>query len=125
MSHESFRDPGGRVMIRDGRVLRELNAGGLVCLDAALQSPAIAAALDRGRFVRSSVIERSDSAALVEHERIWFPSFPYEWPPEMLYEAGALTIELALALAAETRGLKDATPFNILFRGPAPVFVDL
>jgi SAM-dependent methyltransferase len=121
----SFRDPGGRVVIRDGRVFREVASPGLACLDAALNSPAVRAQIERGRFVRTEVLARDASSATLEHEAIPFPSFPYEWPPEMLYEAGALTIELALALAEEGRGLKDATPFNVLYRGATPVFVDL
>jgi SAM-dependent methyltransferase len=121
----SFRDPGGRVVIRDGRVFREVTSPGFACLDAALESPAVRAEIERGRFVRTEVLARDDAAATLEHEAIPFPSFPYEWPPEMLYQAGALTIELARALAEEGRGLKDATPFNVLYRGSTPVFVDL
>jgi SAM-dependent methyltransferase len=69
----------------------------------------------------------SDEAPEVvfEHERITFPSFPYEWAPEMLYRAGRLTLDLAESALIEGFGLKDATPYNVLFRGPEPVFVDL
>ena len=35
-----------------------------------------------------------------------------------------LTLRLALDLLPEGFGLKDATPYNVLFRGPDPVFVD-
>lgn len=62
---------------------------------------------------------------VLEHERIPFPSFPYEWPPEMLHAAGGLTVDLARDLLADGLGLKDATPYNVLFRGPQPVFVDV
>jgi SAM-dependent methyltransferase len=62
---------------------------------------------------------------VVEHERVFFPSFPYEWPPEMLYAAGRLTLDLALDALADGWELKDATPFNVLFRGPEPMFVDV
>lgn len=43
----------------------------------------------------------------------------------MLAEAAALTIELATALLELGAGLKDATPYNVLFRGTQPVFVDV
>jgi SAM-dependent methyltransferase len=62
--------------------------------------------------------------AVFEHERIPFPSYPHEWPPEMLWAAGRLTLELAQAALADGFGLKDATPHNILFRGSEPVFID-
>jgi SAM-dependent methyltransferase len=60
-----------------------------------------------------------------EHERIPFPSYPFEWAPEMLHTAGMLTLDLAERCLEEGWGLKDATPYNILFRGPQPVFVDV
>ncbi len=63
--------------------------------------------------------------SLFEHERIPFASYPYEWPPEMLHAAGARTLDLALAALNESFGLKDGTPYNVLFRGTKPVFVDL
>jgi len=62
--------------------------------------------------------------AVFEHERIPFPSYPHEWPAEMLWDAGRLTLELAQAALADGFGLKDATPHNILFRGSEPVFID-
>ncbi len=62
---------------------------------------------------------------ILEHERVWFPSYPYEWPPEMLHAAAELTIDIAAAALEDGFGLKDATPFNVLFRGPKPVFVDV
>ena len=65
--------------------------------------------------------EGDHSGIVVEHERISFPSFPYEWAPEMLHAAGSLTLDLARDLLAEGFGLKDATPYNILFNGPIPV----
>jgi SAM-dependent methyltransferase len=43
----------------------------------------------------------------------------------MLYAAADLTLTLAEGLLEEDRGLKDATPHNVLFRGSVPVFVDV
>jgi SAM-dependent methyltransferase len=66
-----------------------------------------------------------DEAIVVEHERVAVRSFPYEWPPEMLHAAGALMLDLAESALAENFSLKDATPYNVLFRGASPIFVDL
>lgn len=59
------------------------------------------------------------------HERVFFPSSADEWSQGMLHRAGASTLDLALDLLKDGRGLKDATPANVLFRGCQPVFVDL
>jgi hypothetical protein len=43
----------------------------------------------------------------------------------MLESAAALTLDLAEQVLSNGWGLKDATPYNILFQGPRPVFVDV
>ena len=43
----------------------------------------------------------------------------------MLWEAGRLTLELARASLSDSYGLKDATPYNVLYRGTEPVFIDV
>lgn len=69
-------------------------------------------------------IKQTDFPFLARHETIPFQNFPYEWTPEMLYAAAILTLDLQEKLLDEGIGLKDATPYNILFRGHKPVFVD-
>ena len=39
--------------------------------------------------------------------------------------AGALTLDLTEAALNEGFGLKDASPYNVLFRGASPVFIDV
>ncbi len=138
----SFRDPAGRLFAWKGRILRSVNVGGVDTLAAVASSHAVASAIGKGAVIGMRVLDRSERDELlrepavqllcgesvetvVEHPRIPFPSFPYEWPPEMLHAAALTTLDLALQLLPENIGLKDATPYNILFRGPDPVFVDL
>lgn len=112
-------------------------------LSAFLASNTFQDSLNLGRVVRTNYLGDADAQTLLakpeirelfdsfiggqilEHEAVPFPSFPYEWSPEMLHAAGHLTLDLAQSLVSEGLGLKDATPYNILFRGPVPVFVDL
>ena len=79
-------------------------------------------------FARADLADSAptdDVPVVVEHERIAMRSFPYEWPPEMLHAAGELMLDLADSALAEGYSLKDATPYNVLFRGARAVFVDL
>ena len=138
----SFRDPDGRLLVIDDRVLRIVNKTGAANLNAFLASAVAKRFFAAGQLARtglpgadsvkllSEYLQREsgkDEApeAVFEHERIAFPSYPYEWAPEMLYRAGRLTLDLAEGVLTEGFGLKDATPYNVLFRGPEPVFVDL
>src|SRR6185437_9242429 len=61
------------------------------------------------------LIVDESAGLLFEHPRVWFASYAYEWPPEMLHAAATLTVELCEAALTEGFGLKDATPFNVLF----------
>ena len=140
-STASFRDPAGRVLFVGNRVVRVINHTAVAELEACLASPALHRFVASGRLVATKALSRlqlnelcEETASLettefdgvaVEHERIPFRSFPYEWPPEMLHTAGELTLDLAESLLPEGLGLKDATPYNVLFRGPKPVHVDL
>src|SRR5689334_9257040 len=109
----SLRDPGGHVCLVDERVIRIVNQTGLSDLLTFLKSDAStelfeAQKLINTRFlddeatdsllihdeIRRAIME-SKGATLLEHERVKFPSFPYEWPAEMLHAAGALTLDLA------------------------------
>ena len=90
--------------------------------------------MDAGHLVRTTRVDSSTlhlsgvdcaNKPVYEHERIPFPSYPYEWPPEMLHAAAMRTLDLGLKALEEGFGLKDATPYNVLYRGAEPVFVDV
>ncbi len=63
-------------------------------------------------------------ALVVRHERLPFVSYAYEWPPAMLREAGLCAIQLLRHLAGRGLTLTDVAPWNILFAGARPFFVD-
>ncbi len=122
-TNRSFRDPAGAVFQRDGRILRAVYPHATADLESFLQTPTAQDAMNSGKLVRS--VRVASPEYLVEHERIPFASYPYEWPAEMLHAAAELTLELARAALSDGFGIKDATPYNILFRAADPVFIDV
>ena len=139
----SFRDPAGSVLRYGERVLRVVNPIGVADLSAFLASASGQKLMAGGKVVATrelnpeerqgvlgdagvgELFDARGGQMVLEHERIAFPSYPYEWPAEMLHAAGLLTLELAKALVEDGLGLKDATPYNVLFRGTEPVFIDV
>jgi SAM-dependent methyltransferase len=119
----SFRDPAGSVSITNNRVLRTVFPEGLKNLDMWLSSAGVRRFVEDGRAVATTQVEANP--VTVEHPRIPFISYPWEWPAAMLHAAGMLTLDLAEAVIEEGLRLKDATPLNVLFRGPAAVFIDV
>ena len=133
----SFRDPAGRLIRRGDHLVRAVFQSGLPNLQAFQSSATVRRLSDTGHFISADLLEAAlatelkrelslpDDAVLLRHQRVPFPSFAYEWPAEMLAAAAELTLDLAEGLLEEGLGLKDATPFNVLFRGCDPVFVDV
>jgi hypothetical protein len=66
-----------------------------------------------------------ETAGVLRHERVPFISYAYEWPFSMLQDAALLQLELNQRALRAGIAIKDATPYNIQFRGTRPVFIDL
>ena len=64
-------------------------------------------------------------AAVLRHERVPFVSYPYEWPFSMLKDAALLQLDICRRALREDLALKDASPYNVQWRGTRPVFVDI
>ena len=129
----SLRDPGGRLVRTQGRILRIVFPEGSGNAQALLHSSTVLRWQSEGRFVQTRELAPTEwpglpleapPATLLEHEAVPFPSYPGEWCPSMLRAAGLLTLDLASELLEEGLGLKDATPLNVLFNGSQPIFVD-
>lgn len=135
----SFRDPGGRVVIADNRAFRVVDdeyeetvrtflatplSSSLVAAEMLIDTRNVDDAALRDELIQIALPNHPD-AMVLEHEHVAFPSYPYEWPPEMLHAAGELTLDLMERLLEEKFGLKDASPYNILYQGPKPIFIDL
>jgi hypothetical protein len=53
-----------------------------------------------------------------------FVSYPYEWAFSQLQDAALLTLDIAGRALHRGLSLKDASAFNVQFRGCRPVFID-
>jgi SAM-dependent methyltransferase len=130
----SFRDPHNRVFYADGRVLRALSDQGLADWEAFSDSGLAAELTAEGKLVatdRADGVAQVDlphtlaTAAVLQHERIPFVSYPYEWSFGMLQDAALLHMELLRRAVGQGLVLKDATPYNVQWRGARPVFADV
>jgi SAM-dependent methyltransferase len=122
----TFRDPGGR-LYRDGdRILREVNAESAPSALSWLQSSTALRWTEQRRLVSTRILSSEPGqTALLEHERIFFPSYPWEWTPGQWMESARLTLDLCEEVLDQGLILKDATPLNVLFSGARPIFVDV
>jgi SAM-dependent methyltransferase len=124
----SFRDWDSRVFYDDARVLRALSDDGLSDWIALSESKLFGQAVAEGKLVATSVVDDASiagAAAVLEHERIPFVSYPYEWTFAMLRDAALLQLELLRRALDEDLMLKDSSSYNVQWRGAQPVFIDV
>jgi ribosomal protein L11 methylase PrmA len=128
----SFRDPAGHVYESAGRIYRTVNEWARQDYEAMRESGVIASAIESGFLIDSQEIKKSDwpgslsdAAYVLEHPRIPYVSYPYEWSFSQLKAAALHHLDFQTALLEKDVALSDATAYNIQFIGPQPVFIDL
>ncbi len=127
----SYRDRDGRVFYDEsGRVLRGLSTHAWTQWQLLEKSVCFQRFMDEGRVVRTETDSQSprgdsDWAGVLQHERIPFVSYPYEWSFGMLKDAAQLHLNLLTEALVEGLTLKDGTAYNVQFRGARPVFIDV
>jgi predicted RNA methylase len=127
----SFRDPDSQVVHADGRVLRRLSATGRNDWEALSCSSFFERNVAAGRLVATAHMAAEPDAlgdgwaGMVEHERVPFVTYPFEWTFGMLAAGAALHLELLRDALAEGMTTKDGYAYNVQWRGVEPVFIDI
>ena len=79
-------------------------------------------------MVGTTIAEEAQSeewASVLEHERVPFISYPYEWSFSMLRDGALLTLDLLSEALDAGFTLKDASAYNVQFIGARPTFIDI
>jgi len=118
-------DTNGRVFYLDGEVYRAITADAVPIYQKLLQNPLAQGLFDRG-LIQTEVapLALEGYALVLKHHKIPFVSYVTEWCGSMLKEAALALLDLSLALAEMGLELQDAHPWNILFDGTRPIFID-
>lgn len=122
----SFRDPSGRVYCENECFFRVVNSTSVeFTLDILKKLEKEPSSFWVKSLVATELYENNSTGSVIlKHEKINDVTYPYEWSPEQLRAAAVFTLDLQLDLLRNNLSLKDATPFNIVFRKGRPVFVD-
>ena len=128
----SFRDPSGHVHHHDGRILRTITSRAVPGYERVRDTGLLRRWIDAGWVVETREVPVSDLPLdgpppryLLEHARIPFISYPYEWPFAALKAAALLHLDLQLDALAQNVQLSDASAYNVQFDGSRPVFIDV
>ncbi len=127
----SYRDRNGAVFYRDSSVLRGISAKALQNWERLSGCQFFRDRIAAGTIVRTERAKdplgesAKNWAAVLEHQRIPFVSYPYEWTFGMLKDAALLHLELMGEALNEGMILKDSSPYNVQWNGARPVFIDI
>lgn len=123
---ESFVDPNGRLFEWRGNIYRAVEPTFAMRWEAWVRDGTIPALVRDGLLIQSELTHFTTESghAVLRHRRLPVVSYCYEWAPPMLKAAALTTIELCIRLAEEGLTLQDGHPWNVLFEGAAPVYVD-
>lgn len=132
----SFRDPAGSVFYCDDRVFRtihqpvaedfkDLQASGALkrLVDGAGLWPAEPVPMET-LPQEARLLAEGAAELVVEHPKIPFISYPYEWPFGLLKRAAIFHLDLHLKALKEGFHLIDGSAFNVQFDHCRPVFID-
>jgi hypothetical protein len=118
----SFRDPAGYVCLDGGVYKRVVSPVGLPDYRLLISS-GLYEELAGGALIVPH-IEEPGSPLTIVPEQIGYISYPYEWSFQQLKDAALLTLEVQRRALRRGMSLKDASAFNVQFRGAAPVLID-
>jgi hypothetical protein len=125
----SFRDPCGFVFHRDGNLFRQVNVAYQEHYEHLIQSGLYEELTTDGLLIPHEEVPTEPlhpiaSYRVLRPDRVPFVSYPYEWTFSQLRGAALLTLEIQERALRAGMTLKDASAYNVQFRGARPVFID-
>lgn len=127
----SFRDPAGKIFYHKNKVLRKLSESGKARFDFLVKEKILNKSIEKEFIINTKIYEgdndlqNEDNNLILEHERIPYVSYPYEWSFNQLKDAALLHLDFNLFLLDLGATLIDSSAYNIQFRGSKPIFIDV
>ena len=132
----SFRDPTGQIYSLGKRILRGVDEATAAHMHRLLTDGYFSELVRDGDVVETHLSQEEEVdhgpacggrrwPAYLEHERVPFITYPYEWTGTMLRDAALLQLRLTERSLENGWTLKDASAFNVQWRAHRPVFIDV
>lgn len=127
----SFRDPRGQIYHLDQRILRSVLTAARDDFEFVQASGLIEKLIAQQKLLPQTLVDKSilaeqapETCYVLEHPRLDFISYPYEWPFTALKAAALLHLDVQLIALEHGVTLTDASAYNVQFQGAQPIFID-
>jgi hypothetical protein len=126
--YASFKDPAAKVFSvenDDAYIYRELSQGYLSHYRHFKSSGLADELVKKNLLIAFEEVPGEIDTVILKAGRISFVSYPYEWTFTQWKDAALLTLKIQYRALKYGMILKDATPFNVVFDGCKPIFIDI
>ena len=126
----SFRDPSATVFTIGDRIIRGINKSGEEKFRLLTESKILEKSIQKNFLIGTQKIDDEDIKKklncnfLLEHKKIPYVSYPYEWSFYQLKDAALHHLDFNIFLIENNFQLIDASAYNIQFIGNKPIFID-
>lgn len=119
-------DPHARLFIDGDRILRAIHPAHAQWFGDLLEKPAVRELMERGTLIptKRSETKIEGYPLVLEHPRLPFVNYPFEWTPSMFKAAALTTLEAQRRLRKDGCLIHDPHAWNIMFAGVTPRFID-
>lgn len=124
----SFRDPSGQVFERNGKIYRSIFEHGRKEYEAARDLNIYDYMVEKHLLIghKETTLDEAPEASIyiLEHPKLHFVTYPWEWPFSMLKDAALLHLDIMDKLLAKGFWLRDASAFNVQYHDRGIVLID-
>ncbi len=123
----SYRDPSGFIFKKNNVVYRQINTSYADHYEQLVSGGLYKNLTEKKWLLEHDEVEGSTDNGvykIIKPRQLDFINYPYEWCFSQFKEAALLTLRIQRLSMATGMSLKDATPFNIIFEGSKPIFID-
>tara|TARA_B100000575_G_scaffold286058_1_gene282228 strand:+ start:1561 stop:2952 length:1392 start_codon:yes stop_codon:yes gene_type:complete len=127
----SFRDPAGKIFYYKNKVYREVFKSGLPRLSFLQKNNLLRELIEKKFLIKTEIIQSDEFSLsdknnqIIEHEKLDFISYPYEWTFNQLKDAAIFHLNLQIFLLEKNAKLIDSSAYNIQFKNNKPIFIDV
>ena len=128
----SFRDPAGQIYKYKNRILRIVKKQGKGRYEYLKQQNIIEKSIDNNFLISTKEVNKEfsnlkidDACYYLEHEKLDYISYPYEWSFFQLKAAALHHLNFQIFLVDQDIILIDSSAYNIQFINHKPIFIDV
>jgi len=129
----SFRDPAGKVFYYNDRIFRKLSLSGEERFQFVSKNNILHKSIEKKYLINTKILDSNEKLniglknedLILEHDKVPYISYPYEWSFSQLKKAAIFHLDFQLFLLDLNATLIDASAYNIQFIGNEPIFIDV